>query len=325
MTLMIKKIYRPKDLAQFLNVTPRTIINYEKEGKIEKAQRDKNNWRYYTYEQMKRILIQFEKWEEEAAIKETRVITIANLKGGTAKTTTAVNLAAGLAMIGNKALLIDFDPQGNATECLGFDPLSFEKTIKDIIDDYVTLFPEVIIDTDIDNLSLVPANLNFAIAEVILPSRHGADLVLRQRIKPLLGVYDFIVIDCSPHLGKLTVNAIVAATEIIIPVEMSYLSVRGIQLMMNTITSISAALELRLRKISILPTKFDIRNAKDNQMLELLRNTYKDSVMETIIHQNVSLSDSQSEGKVIYHSVPNSKGAKDYSKLVEEVMKNDKR
>lgn len=248
-----------------------------------------------------------------------RIIAIANQKGGVGKTTTAINLAAYLSRESKRVLLLDADPQANATSGLGVDKKKVSPSIYDALIGTVKI-DRVISHTDRQGLDLAPAAINLAGVEVEMVGMLAREQRLGRAIAPILAEYDFVIIDCPPSLGLLTVNALSAADGVIIPVQCEYLALEGVGQLMTTIGLIRDNLNPRLRIAGVLMTMFDARTNLSQQVVEEVRTHFPDLIFETIIPRSVRLSEAPSYGLSILDYDPSSKGAVAYGHLAREVI-----
>ena len=252
----------------------------------------------------------------------SKVIAIVNQKGGVGKTTTAVNLSTVLAQKGKKVLLIDEDPQGNATSGLGIEK-NVEKSIYDVLINETT-FEETIIKTSIKNLYLCPSNINLAGAEVELVNMISRESKLKEKMEEIKEKFNYIIIDCPPSLGLLTINSLTAANSIMIPIQCEYYALEGVGQLMNTVNLIKKQLNKDLYIEGVVLTMNDARTNLSNQVISEVKKYFKDNVYKTIIPRNVKLSEAPSYGMPITAYAPRSKGSKCYEKLANELLKSKK-
>ncbi len=252
----------------------------------------------------------------------SKVIAIVNQKGGVGKTTTAVNLCTVLAQKGKKVLLIDEDPQGNATSGLGVEK-GAEKSIYDVLINE-TSFEDVIKKTSIKNLYLCPSNINLAGAEVELVNTISRESKMKEKIEEIQKDFHYIIIDCPPSLGLLTINAFTAANSLLIPIQCEYYALEGVGQLMNTVNLIKRQLNKDLYIEGVVLTMNDARTNLSTQVINEVKKYFKDNVYKTIIPRNVKLSEAPSYGMPITAYAPRSKGAKCYEKLANELLKSKK-
>ena len=248
-----------------------------------------------------------------------RVISIANQKGGVGKTTTSVNISTILAKKGKKVLLIDTDPQGNATSGIGEEKKT-DKSIYDVIIGETTI-EEASKDTQVKNLKICPSNINLAGAEVELVSMMSREFRLKEKIDEDRDKYDYIIIDCPPSLGLITLNAFTASDSVLIPVQCEYYALEGLEQLMNTINLVKKHLNKALELEGAVLTMYDARTNLGNQVVKEVKNYFEDKVYKTVIPRNVRLSEAPSYGMPISVYDPKSKGAKCYDRLVREILK----
>lgn len=247
-----------------------------------------------------------------------KIIAIANQKGGVGKTTTAMNLAASLAVLEFKTLVIDADPQANTTSGLGHDPREIDKSIYECMVDGIDI-STIIIKTEIEHLHLVPSHIDLVGAEVEMVNLENREEKMRGVISSIKDQYDFIIIDCSPSLGLITINALTAANSVIIPVQCEYFALEGLGKLLNTIKIIQTRLNPELEIEGILLTMYDVRLRLSNQVVEEVRLHFKDMAFETIIPRNVKLSESPSYGLPVVAFDATGKGAIAYLNLASEI------
>ena len=250
-----------------------------------------------------------------------KIISVANQKGGVGKTTTTVNLATILAKRGKKVLLIDADPQGNATSGLGLDKDLEPSTYDILVND--TEFEEAMQKTIIKNLKVCPANMNLAGAEVELVSMMSREQRLKEKVDIIKDNFDYILIDCPPSLGLVTLNAFTASDSVLIPVQCEYFALEGLGQLLNTINLVKKHLNKEIRIEGALLTMYDIRTNLSNQVVKEVKKYFENKVYKTVIPRNVRLSEAPSYGMPITEYDPRSKGAKSYIKFAKEFLKNN--
>jgi chromosome partitioning protein len=249
-----------------------------------------------------------------------RVYVFANQKGGVAKTTTTVNLGAYLAAAGRRVLVIDTDPQGNATTSLGIDPRSLDLSLYNVLIEQLPI-QRVVTLTDRVGLDIVPSNTALAGAEVEMARLMARERLLERAMRPLLPLYDYILIDEPPSLGLLTINGLTAATHgVIIPVQCEYLALEGLSLLMQTIQQVHDILNEQLTIAGVVLTMYDGRTTLGQQVVQEVRDYFPEQVFQTIIPRSVRLSEAPSYGQTILSYAPNSAGALAYQALAQEFM-----
>ena len=250
-----------------------------------------------------------------------KIISVANQKGGVGKTTTTVNLATILAKKGKKVLLIDADPQGNATSGLGLDKDLEPSTYDVLVND--TELEEAMQKTIIKNLKVCPANMNLAGAEVELVSMMSREQRLKEKADIIREKFDYILIDCPPSLGLVTLNSFTASNSVLIPVQCEYFALEGLGQLLNTINLVKKHLNKEIKIEGALLTMYDIRTNLSNQVVKEVKKYFENKVYKTVIPRNVRLSEAPSYGMPITEYDPRSKGAKSYIKFAKEFLKNN--
>ncbi|GAQ24874.1 sporulation initiation inhibitor Soj [Tepidanaerobacter syntrophicus] len=253
------------------------------------------------------------------SITMARVIAVANQKGGVGKTTTSINLAACLGVLGEKVLLIDIDPQGNSTSGVGIDKMMIKKTIYNVLVNEEPI-EENIIETEYENLYILPSNIQLAGAEVELVPAISREHKLKNAIEGIRDKYDFIIIDCPPSLGLLTLNALTAADTVLVPIQCEYYALEGLGQLLSTISLVQKYLNKSIEVEGVLLTMFDARTNLSMQVVEEVKKHFKSKVYKTIIPRNVRLSEAPSHGKPIISYDSKSKGSEVYMELAKEVL-----
>ncbi|HAJ9613269.1 TPA: ParA family protein [Listeria monocytogenes] len=249
----------------------------------------------------------------------SKVIALANQKGGVGKTTSSVNLSSSLAFLGKKVLLVDIDPQGNASSGVGVNKGEIEHCIYDVLVDDVAI-QDVLQKTDLDNLNVIPAIIQLAGAEVELVPAISREIRLKKAIDSIRDDYDYVIIDCPPSLGLLTLNALTAADSVLIPVQCEYYALEGLSQLLNTIRIVQKHLNEDLQIEGVLLTMLDARTNLGIQVIEEVKKYFQNKVFNTIIPRNVRLSEAPSHGKPILLYDAKSKGAEVYLELAKEVV-----
>ncbi|WP_462399342.1 ParA family protein [Corynebacterium falsenii] len=248
------------------------------------------------------------------------IIAMCNQKGGVGKTTSTINMGAALAAFGRKVLLVDLDPQGALSAGLGIRHDELDVTVYNLLVDNSATILDAIYDSPVDGLDVVPANIDLSAAEIQLVNEVGREQALARALRPVMKDYDFIIVDCQPSLGLLTVNALSCADSVIIPVESEYFSLRGLALLMDTVDKVRDRLNFKLEVLGILVTMFDRRTLHAREVMERLVEAFGDKVFDSVITRTVRFPETSVAGEPINTWAPNSSGAVQYRNLAKEVI-----
>lgn len=248
-----------------------------------------------------------------------KIIAIANQKGGVGKTTTAINLAASLAVLEYKTLLVDADPQANATSGVGFDPRTVKTSVYECIINEVSP-RDIILETKTPNLYLLPSHIDLVGAEIEMIQLPNRERMMKQVLEAVQDEFEFIIIDCSPSLGLITINALTAANSVVIPVQCEYFALEGLGKLLNTVKIVQNRLNTELEIEGILLTMYDTRLRLSNQVVEEVKTHFQDMVFDTIIQRNTKLGEAPSFGETIIMHDATSKGAVNYLNMAREIL-----
>lgn len=311
-------LYTIGEFANLLGVSKAVIYNWEKEGKISKANRVKRGktlYRFYTVEDLHSVRGQL---NLPTPITKKRKQLFLNFKGGTGKSVISANYGYKLAQLGYHVLMVDLDPQGHLTKCLGRTPEDFSKTLFDVIVNKVPI-QSTITSTRLPNLDLIPANLGLSPIELSLTGLHAREFRLKKALSDIEENYELIILDAPPNIGLLNLNAILAVNDILVPVLADFLSYDGLKILFETLKDIQDSFDYQLENIYIFLNRYNESMNICIRSRDAIRKNYAEYVCETTIRQNTTLSDATAQGMSIFEIAPNSRAANDISKLVNEV------
>ncbi len=316
---MNEGMYTIGEFASLLGVSKAVIYKWEKEGKTNKAKRVKRGktlYRYYTADDIRDMRIRM---NLKTPMTKKRKQLFLNFKGGTGKSVISANYGYRLGQHGFKVLMIDLDPQGHMTKCLGCNPEDFSKTLYDVIINKVPI-QSVITSTKLSTLDVIPANLGLSPIELSLTSLHAREYKLRRALADIEEAYDIIVLDAPPNIGLLNLNAILSVDDLLVPVLADFLSYDGLKILFETLRDIEDEFEFVLDNIHIFINRYNESMNISTRSRDAIRQNYSDFVCDTMIRQNTTLSDATALGRSIFDYAPNSRAAIDINKLVKEVL-----
>jgi chromosome partitioning protein len=260
-------------------------------------------------------------WEQRGPYRALgQIVAVVNQKGGVGKTTSTINLGAALAEQGSRVLLVDFDPQGALSVGLGLNPNEIEVSVYDLLLDRTVGLSDVVTPSKVSGLDLVPSNIDLSAAEVVLVTEVAREQLLKRCLEPAQQIYDYILIDCPPSLGLLTVNALTAANSVIIPLECEYFALRGMALLMDTVGKVQERLNPHLQVMGIVATMLEARTIHGREVLSRVGEAFGDKLFKTVIHKTIKFSEGSVAGVPILAYAPSSNGAQEYRDLAREVM-----
>ena len=311
--------YTIGEFASLLGVSKAVIYKWEKEGRINKANREKRGktmYRYYTADDIRDVRTDM---KLQAPLVKKRKQLFLNFKGGTGKSVISANYGYRLGQHGFKVLMVDLDPQGHLTKCLGCNPETFTKTLFDVIINKVPI-QQAITSTPLSTLDLIPANLGLSPIELSLTNLHAREFKLNRALSDIEDDYDIIVLDAPPNIGLLNLNAILSVDDLLVPVLADFLSYDGLKILFETLRDIEDDFDYRLENIHIFLNRYNKSMNISLRSRDAIRKNYADFVCETMIRQNTTLSDATAQGVSIFDYAPNSRAAADINKLVNEIL-----
>jgi len=312
-------LYNIGEFASLLGVSKAVIYKWEKEGKIDKAKRIKRGktmYRYYTTDDIRKIRL---KMDLQIPLKKKRKQLFLNFKGGTGKSVISANYGYRLGQHGLKVLMVDLDPQGHLTKCLGKNAESFTKTLYDVII-HKDPIQSVITSSKMSTLDIIPANLGLSPIELSLTSLHAREFKLRRAIEDIEDGYDVIILDAPPNIGLLNLNAILSVDDLLVPVLADFLSYDGLKILFETLRDIEDNFDYVLENIYIFLNRFNESMNISIRSRDALLKNYSEYMCDTVIRQNTTLSDATVQGVSIFEYAPTSRASSDINKLVNEVF-----
>jgi chromosome partitioning protein len=315
MKVVMEKFLTTEEVASRLHLHQNTVIRYIRDGKLPAVKVGKS---YRIKETAVSALV----GEESEPSGLARVICVSNQKGGVAKTTTAVNLAASLGKNGKTVLLIDLDPQGGCAVCLGMDTSSLQRTVYDVLVKQGFDIGKVIMKTAF-SFDLAPSNIDLAGAEVELKQVLAQESVLKRRLHPVLNQYDYIIIDTPPSLGILTVNALTSSDHVLIPISCEYMALRGLKMLLDSIENVQTVTNPKLKILGILATKYDTRTVNSREVYDYLSQFSSRegiTLFNPVIKQSVRFTEAPNYGKPLVDLHPDLDGARAYQQVAEEIL-----
>ncbi|MFQ5892666.1 MAG: ParA family protein [Candidatus Methanofastidiosia archaeon] len=253
-----------------------------------------------------------------------KVISLVNQKGGVGKTTTAVSIASGLSILGKKTLLVDNDAQANTTINLGFDPENLSKSLADCYLNSNSSVREILLETKIPNLHLIPSDITLSEVQLSLISQIGREKFLKDILEEVLGEYEYVIIDTAPSLELLSINALVASNHVIIPIQTQFLALKGTKILLDTIKKIEDAFEHEIEILGILPTMYDPRTNISKSSVEILKKRFGELVFKNYIPRDVRLEENSALGETIWEYAPRCRAAKAYKEVLMELLEREK-
>jgi len=312
--------YNIGEFASLLGVSKAVIYKWEKEGKIGKAKRvsrGKTMYRYYTTDDIREVRLKMN-LKTPGTLKRKQLFL--NFKGGTGKSVISANYGYRLGQHGFRVLMVDLDPQGHLTKCLGLNPESFSKTLYDVIINKDPI-QSVITSTKMSTLDLIPANLGLSPIELSLTGLHAREFKLKRALDDIDDAFDIIILDAPPNIGLLNLNAILSVDDLLVPVLADFLSYDGLKILFETLRDIEDDFEYVLENIHIFLNRYNESMNISIRSRDALMKNYAEYICDTLIRQNTTLSDATAQGKTIFEYAPNSRAAGDINKLVNEIFK----